>query len=414
MGWLIVIASGCHDSAARPAPDNSPTSADSATAQVSVAAAEVIPWPRTVHVQGSLMSDERVVVGAKVAGRIAALGEDSNHKPIDLGAEVRAGDVLARLEAEEFQLKVQQAESQVQQVCAALGLKPTDDDSKLDPTKAPTVVQEKALLDEAQGNWERAESLNRQKAISAEELQQRKAQFDVAAARYESALHGVDESIALLKMRRAELALAQQMLQDTETRAPFEGVVEERFVAPGAFVQVGEPVVTLVKMKPWRFRASVPEREAAALRTGQAVSIHIEGDQRRLDAVIIRHSPSLDMSTRSLVIEAVQRPDAAESSTAAEAASSEPVVRHGQFAEADIVVDANARALAVPQSAVREFAGVEKVWLVVRGEAVEKPVVIGRRQPDRVEVLDGLAEGDLVVVENAPKQAGPVQIVPSP
>ena len=56
--------------------------------------------------------------------------------------------------------------------------------------------------------------------------------MDVAAARFKSALHGVNESLAQLGARRAELGLARQVLQDAEIRAPFAGVIEQRYVAP--------------------------------------------------------------------------------------------------------------------------------------------------------------------------------------
>lgn len=383
--------------------------------RVAVAEAKRITWPRTVHVQGSLLSDERVVVGTKVAGRIASLGEGIDGKPVDLGSEVRGGDVLARLETEEFELRVEQAESQVEQVRAALGLEKGESDSDFKPSTAPSVVQEKALWDAAQDNWLRAKALEAETprleypAITGEEVQQRKSLADVAAARYQSALFGVAESIALLGVRRAELGLAQQALKDAEIRAPFAGVIEQRFVAPGAYVQVGQPVVALVKVNLWRFRASVPEREAAAVRLGQRVSIQIEGEERSLDAVIARISPSVDVSNRSLIVEAVERAGGVSGETGSGAPL--PQFRRGLFAEADIHVDPDAQTLAVPRAAVREFAGVEKVWRVLRGEAAELPVEIGRQNDEFCEILGGLSPGELVIVEGIPKQAGPVEVV---
>ena len=74
----------------------------------------------------------------------------------------------------------------------------------------------------------------------------------------------------------------------------------------------------------------------------------------------------------------------------------------------------NRCALAVPRSAVREFAGVEKVWLIVNGSAVEQRVVTGRRTAELVEVREGLAEKDVVVVGEFPQQAGAVEIVGQP
>jgi membrane fusion protein (multidrug efflux system) len=187
-------------------------------------------------------------------------------------------------------------------------------------------------------------------------------------------------------------------------------VIEQRFVAPGAYVQVGQPVVALVKVNPWRFRACVPEREAAAVRLGQRVSIRIEGEQLELEAMIARISPSVEISSRSLTVEAV-RPTEAESGSQIPSAVPEPLLRRGLFAEAEIHVDPEARTLAVPKAAIHQFAGVEKVWRVVDGEAAERTVETGRQNDAFAEILSGLLAGDVVVVEGMPKQAGPVEVI---
>jgi len=410
---LILAASGCAHTAGSP-PDAKGAAATEQTApaiEVVVGQAQEIVWPRLVHVQGNLLSDERVTVGAKVAGRVADLGQDANGRPVDLGSPIRAGDVLTRLETDELELKVQQAASQLDQVRATLGIGKDQDDSQLDPAQVPTVLQEKALWEAAQDNWNRAKALERETAISAEEVQQRKSLMDVAAARYKSALHSVNESLALLGVRRAELALARQALEDAEIRAPFDGVVEQRFVAPGAYVQVGAAVMTLVKVNPWRFRGTIPEREAAAVRVGQRVTIQIEGEPQPLEATLVRISPSVEVSNRSLTFEAMQPASTAGASD--QAAASTALLRRGLFAEADIHVDPEARTLAVPRAAVREFAGVEKVWRVVEGQAAEQPVTVGRQNDTHAEILDGIAAGDVVVVENWPKRAGPVVVTGS-
>lgn len=85
----------------------------------------------------------------------------------------------------------------------------------------------------------------------------------------------------------------------------------------------------------------------------------------------------------------------------------------GLFAEAQIVVDPDATALAVPAGAVREFAGVQKVWTVREGRAVEQPVQIGRRSDEWVEITGGVASGDLVIVEGALTRPGPVEVAQS-
>ena len=145
---LVLTAIGCGESPGNPDRGESTerTGQRGPIGQVVVAEVKEIVWPRTVRVQGNLLSDERVIVGTKVAGRIASLGEDIQGNPVDLGSEVREGDVLARLETEEFELKAQQAESQLEQVRAALGLEKAQNDSELDPSQVPSVVQEKVAV----------------------------------------------------------------------------------------------------------------------------------------------------------------------------------------------------------------------------------------------------------------------------
>jgi len=264
----------------------------------------------------------------------------------------------------------------LQQARAQLGLKSADKEESLDRTRLPSVMEAKALWDQAKANLQRAKSLAEEKAIAVEDLQQRQAAADVAEAKYHAALNDAEEQVALVGVRRADLAVAKQTRDDAEVRAPFDAVVQQRQVAPGAYLQVGQPVVSLVKVDPLRFHAGVPEREAVQVRSGQEARIMVEGQREPIVVKISRIGPALEASSRSLVVEA-------------DVANAGSRLRAGLFAEAEIIADPLAQTLALPASAVREFAGVEKVWLVREGEAAEQVVQTGRRQAGRVEILQG-------------------------
>jgi len=382
---LGAALAGCHANAAPEAAN--PVQPTDAPAQVDVVTAEMRPWPGVVRVQGSLLADEHAVVGTKVAGRVQQVH-------VDLGSRVAAGDLLATLEPEDFDLHVRQAESQLEQARVKLGLKPEEDEEQLDRKQIPDVEREEALLNQARANLKRAESLTPNNVITAEELDQYRAELQVAEARYRLALNVVEEQIALIGVRRAELALAKQARVDAELHAPFAGSVQQRHVAPGTYVQVGEPIVSLVRTDPLRFRAGIPERQAARLREGQPAVIHLEGLETPLEGAVSRISPALDLSNRSLCVEIdVSNPGAR--------------LHVGLFAEAEIVVAPDAQAVSIPSSAVRDFAGVEKVWMVEKGHVSERVVTTGRRGGDWVEVLSGLAAGDVVVRQ---PQDGPVVV----
>lgn len=389
--WAVLLPlgaalAGCQTKAA---PEATPAvESTAAPAQVDVATAELRPWPGVVRVQGSLLADEHAVVGTKVAGRVQKVH-------VDLGSHVAAGDPLATLEPEDFDLRVREAESQLTQARVKLGLKPEENEEQLDRKQIPEVVREEALLDQARANLKRAETLAPNNVITAEELDQYRAELQVAEARYDLALNAVEEQIALIGVRRAELALAKQARVDAELRAPFAGSVQQRHVAPGTYVQVGAPIVSLVRTDPLRFRAGVPERQAGPLQAGQPATIHVEGLAAPLQGAVSRVSPALDLSNRSLCVEIdVPNPGAR--------------LHVGLFAETEIVVAPDARAVSIPGSAVRDFAGVEKVWVVDQGQVSERVISTGRRDGDWVEVLAGLTAGDVVVRQPQDGLAGPV------
>jgi RND family efflux transporter MFP subunit len=346
------------------------------------------PWSRVVRTQGSLVGDEHAVIGAKVAGRVKSVHAD-------LGSSVKEGDRLAALDVRDFELQVQQAQAQLAQACAVIGLGADEEIENLDATRTPAVLMEKALLDEARENLQRAQQLSKTKSISDVELQRQIAAERVAQARYELALNTIDENIALVRVRRSQLALSQQNLADGIVLAPFAGVIQQRHVAVGAYLQIGDPVATLVRTDPLRFRSGVPERKATQLRTDQEVRIFLEDESQPIISRITRISPALDMSSRSLVIEAdLPNPEAR--------------WRAGLFAEAEIVVAADDQTLAVPAAAVSEFAGVQKVWVVQDGEARQQRVQTGRQNADMVEILAGLEVGQLVIADSRQGRAGKV------
>jgi RND family efflux transporter MFP subunit len=130
----------------------------------------------------------------------------------------------------------------------------------------------------------------------------------------------------------------------------------------------------------------VPERDAASLAPRQRVRLREEGTGTPAEGTIVRLSPAVDESTRTLMVEA-------------EIPNQDGALRPGAFATADIVVDPQQTVVLLPASAVVTFAGVTKVVGVADGRAVEKRVQVGRRAGERVEVIAGLVAGEAVVAE---------------
>lgn len=328
-------------------------------------------------VTGTLAAEEQVMLSLKVTGRLEEL-------LVDLGSPVRRGQVLARLTPTDFEHRLRQAEAALQQARARLGLDPLGAEDTIEIEKTSLVRQARASLDEASRQKERVATFV-QRGISARaDLESADAQLQIADGRYQDALEEVRNRQAVLAQRRSEVALARQQLDDTSLRSPIDGVIRERHAFAGEFRTAGTPVFTVIRQHPLRLQLAVPERAAANVRVGQVVRVTAEGDTEVYQGRVARLSPAITEGNRTLALEA-------------EVPNESGRLRPGTFAKAEIVTD-ETQGLAVPHSALVVFAGVEKVLVVRDGKIKEQRVRSGRRLAgDRVEILEGIATGDLVV-----------------
>ena len=355
------------------------------TAQVSE-----IPMERAVTVSGTLAAQDQATISAKVPGRVQTLA-------VDLGSVVRKGQIIAQLEQQDYNLRLQQAEAALAQARARVGLSPDGKDEQVDPDKTATVRQARALLDDAKLKLERAKALLAKGVIAQAQLDTAEADYKVALSRYQDSVEEIHNRQALVVQRRSELEIARQQLTDSSITAPFDGVVQEKRTSVGEYLAAGTPIINLVRMDPLRLRAEVPEREAHNVKQGQQVRVTVEGDTNVYTGIIARLSPSITEQNRILIVEAEVRNNGR--------------LRPGSFARADIVADARSLSPAVPANAVVSFAGIDKVITIQDGKALEKPVTVGRRAGDWIEVLSGVKTGDTVIVNPGNLQSGQPVIV---
>jgi RND family efflux transporter MFP subunit len=360
---------------------------------VRVALASEGRLPRSVIVTGTLAADEEVVAGFKVPGRVSEIA-------VDLGSPVRTGQVLARLDPTDYRLRAEQAEASLRQVRAGLGLPTDGSDERVDPEKTALVREARAVLDEARLNRDRMAQLWEKNYIARSEYDASLSRLLVAEGRYQAAVEEIRNRQELLAERRSGVSLARQQLADTVLHAPIDGAVRERRASVGEYLAAGAPIAGLVRIHPLRLKVSVPERDAPSIRVGQAVRVRLEGDPAEHAGRVARLSPSIQEQNRTLIVEA-------------EVPNREGRLRPGAFARAEIVVEAGRPAVLVPASAIVTFAGMEKAFGVADGRAVEKRIRTGRRTGDRVEILEGFAAGEQVVVDPGTLTGGwPVIVKP--
>lgn len=393
-GGLFVAAlggAGCKSDYPASANQRAPGEGREAPRQVRAARVAEVPLGSSISVTGTLAAQDQATVGVKVPGRLRTL-------TVDLGSHVRKGQLVAQVEPQDYQLRVQQAEAALGQARARVGLAPRGEDDRVNPEQTGTVRQARAVMEEASKNRARAVALVEQGVIARSEFDAADAAYKVAVSRYQDAVEEIRNRQALVAQRRSELALARQQLADTNVHAPFDGVVEERRASVGEYLAAGAPVVQVVRIDPLRFRAEVPERDAASVRSGQSLRLTVEGAPNAYAGRVVRLSPSIAEQNRVLIVEAEVSNDGA--------------LRPGAFARAELVTDDAGMGVVVPSDAVVTFAGIEKVILVQNGKAQEKQVTTGRRVGELTEILAGVNVGDSVVVEPGNLQSGQaVQVV---
>lgn len=353
--------------------------------EVKTARVEETPFGEAVTVNGTLAAYDETVASAKVPGRLRTI-------TVDLGTVVRRGQVIAQVEPQDYNLRVQQAEAALAQARARVGLSPDGRDDRVTPEQTGTVRQARAVLDEARVSRDRAVKLVEQGIVPRSEFDTVDANYKVAVSRYQDAIEEIRNRQALVAQRRSEVALAKQQLSDTAVHAPIDGVVQEKRASVGEYLAAGAPVVNIVKMDPLRLRAEVPEREATNVRAGQNVRVTVDGNANVYVGQITRLSPVIAQQTRMLLVEADVRNNGG--------------LRPGAFARAEIVTNDAKMAVTIPNSALVTFAGIEKVLVVENGKAVEKPVTTGRRSGEWTEIVAGVNVGDQVVVDPGNLQSG--------
>jgi RND family efflux transporter MFP subunit len=336
------------------------------------------PIARVLRVTGSLTADEQAEVSAETPGRIV-------ETPVERGSRVTQGAVLVRISATETEAQVREAEANAAQLEARLGLGPGQ---AFDPLRVPEVMNAKASLDLAEAEFGRIRSLLDQRVVSQSEFDQRRTQVEAARQQYQTAQNTAQQSYRALEGARARVSMSRKSLADTVVRAPFTGLVAERRVSVGDYVNRGTAVVTVVRVDPLRVELSVPEQFVGHIAVGQPVRFVVDAYQGRQFEGQVRYiSPALRADQRALTVEAV-------------VPNADGLLKPGLFATAEIQQPNPEPGLLVPAAAIQTTAGTSRVFLI-RGDRVEERLVTpGQTVGDLVEITEGLEAGGEVATDN--------------
>lgn len=386
---LAVLSAALAAACGRAGADSSATSAQAVA--VTVSAVDVVEQPiqRFIRVSGTLTAQEEADVAAEVAGRIVAT-------PVERGSRVGANDTLVRLLASEGEAQAIEAQANAAQIEARLGIA---NGAAFAVERVPEVANAQATVQLQRTEFARARRLYDQKLLSQAEFDQRAAQNEAAERQHDMARNTAAQQYQSLLAARARVTLAQKALADTTVRAPFAGVVGERFVSVGDYVTRGTKVATVMRVDPLRVELTVPEQFVSAIATGRSVTFEVDAYPGETFAGEVRYvSPSVAANTRALTLEAI-------------VPNGSGRLKPGFFATAQIEQAAMRPGLLVPATAVRSVSGTARVFVIAGDRAEERVVMIGQAVGDRVEITSGLTRGERVVASGADRMVDGVRVV---
>jgi RND family efflux transporter MFP subunit len=390
------------------------TSRGATTVPVTLRAAQMMPVQRSVDVVGTLFGDEETVVSAKVPGRIIALYKD-------IGDTVAPGEPLVQLKPNDYQLNVAKAQLALEESLAKLGLKelPVKD---FDVTKIPTVVKARLQTENAEAKYKRGKKLFESKPplMSEQDFSDLETAVSVAKTSYDVELLTARTLVAQAWSFKGDLDIANQRLNDATTRAPSTSdattqpvdtgkapgephtyVVTARYVNVGELVKEITPCYRLVDDTPIKLRAKVPERYVSEIQVGQKVKTSVEAYAGTdFFGSVARINPQIDPDNRTFSIEVL-------------IPNNDHRLKPGSFARASVQTRVDENVAFAPREALVTFAGVEKVFTVRDGKAVEIDVKPGdAHSPDNtyVEVTSGLKGNEQLVTKGTNKLANGVPV----
>jgi RND family efflux transporter MFP subunit len=294
-----------------------------------------------IPVSGSLTAQRSALVKAKVAAELLSLA-------VREGDQVKADQVIGRLDPQEFETRLMQARQQA--------------------------ASAKAQWQIAQQNRDNNEALIKQGFISKALLDSSQSSEAAARATFEAA--------------QAAVELASKSLQDSIVRAPISGRVSQRFAQAGERVGVDGRIVEIVDLDSLELQAPLSPQDVTQVRVGAPATLRVDGLPEDLPARIVRINPSATADTRSVLVYLALQPH--------------PALRQGLFAQGAITLNEQ-KTLSVPQGAITRESGRDQVLRVADGKVARVDVKLGTHSgtgPDgqaMQEIAQGLSAGDIVL-----------------
>ena len=355
--------------------------------QVAVDVQEVMPrqFTRTVEAYATVFPGRKGTISAQVGGPLSQRGPQT-----DPGSAVQAGQELARLEETRYHIALEKAQAALEKFRARLAIERYENEER---TAIHRIAQQRLEL--ARSEYKRQRLLFQKQLIAEQALEVAESQVELQRSEFERARSELQSRQAHLRSIQADIASAeaelrgfQEDLADTVIRAPFAGIIGERFVEVGDLVTAGQKLFTVLDIASVKVMAQVASDHVHRIRPGA----HVEVIRREHPGSIFKGRvtqvhPEADLRNRTFSVE-VEVPNHGEF----------PLLP-GMFTRVRIPVLTIARATLVPRDALLEDLQGSYLYVVdpVTQTARRRNVIVGDQGPEEALILSGIAQGDLLV-----------------
>jgi RND family efflux transporter MFP subunit len=370
-GFLLLLgalSTGCH---------RSQSSAQNTLPVATVVRVGRTPLSNRLEVAGEFLPFQEVEIHAKVAGYIRKIY-------VDIGDRVHAGQLLAELEVPEMTAQVEGAQAVVQ--------RSQEDILSAQSALARAAADYGALHAEYDRLKQASEA--RPGLIAQQELDDAEAKDLSAKAQVEAARSELASREQGLGAAQADHRHYASLADYSRITAPFDGIVTWRYADTGTLLQAGTsnsgsmPAIKLAQVNILRLRLPVPESLAGYVHIGDTAKIHVQASDEQLTGKIVRTNGELDLSTRSLQVEI-------------DLDNKEGKLTPGMYADVTLDIRRSGNGLTIPVEAVDRSQSTPFALVVNQQGHIDKRVLhLGMETPRFIEVIDGLQEGERVVVAN--------------
>ncbi len=321
--------------------DRTPTDETEKAYMVRVVRAIPQDVPATVELAATLEADEELTISAEVEGTIRSVLRDE-------GDRARKDEPLALMDEADFRLRMEEKEAELEKIRAELGF--------------------------AQKELERRKELLEEGIVSRQE--------------YERFLVQRDSLASLKRAVESALQIERRKLEDSRIKAPFDGIVAERYITEGSYVRKGDRLFRFLRIDPLKLTINVPERRLKEVEQGQKVLIRVDPYGKEFEGRIYFTSPYIDRSTKTFLAKALVE-------------NRDGLLYPGISADVTIMTALIKGGFVVPEKAVI-FDEEGRILFVVKDGVAEKRRIrtVGRFKGEVI-VVEGVKEGELLVVDGA-------------